>query len=104
MIVVTTPTGNIGHHTLQTLLGADEAVRVIVRDKAKLPQTIRDRFEVIQGSHGDQALVDRAFDGATAVLWVAPPNPSATLEDTYINFTRPAASAISRSSVVAMPG
>ncbi len=35
MIVVTTPTGNIGHHVVQHLLDAGEALRVIVRDPAK---------------------------------------------------------------------
>ena len=94
MIVVTTPTGNIGHHVVQHLLDADEAVRVIVRDASKLSQAIRNRVEVVEGSHGDVAVVERAFDGAEAVFWVAPPTPSETLADTYINFTRPAADAV----------
>lgn len=42
MIVVTTPTGNIGHQVVQHLLDAGEALRVIVRNPAKLPQTVRD--------------------------------------------------------------
>ena len=99
MIVVTTPTGQIGHHVVQHLLGADEAVRVIVRDASKLSQAIRNRIEVVEGSHGDVAVVERAFDGAEAVFWIAPPTPSETLEDTYINFTRPAADAIRRHGV-----
>ena len=96
MIVVTTPTGNIGHHVVQHLLDGNEAVRVILRDAGKLPQTVRDRVDIVEGSHGDAAVVDRAFDGAEAVFWVAPPTPSETLDDTYINFTRPAAEAIRR--------
>ncbi len=99
MIVVTTPTGNIGRHALQHLLHADEAVRVIARNAGKLPQAVRDRVEVFEGSHGDAAVVDGAFDGAKTVFWVAPPNPSETLDATYINFTRPAADAISRYGV-----
>ena len=94
MIVVTTPTGNIGRHVVQHLLDAGEQVRVVVRDAGKLPQAVRDKAEVIEGSHGDAAVVDRALEGAEAVFWVAPPNPSQTLDDTYINFTRPAAEAI----------
>ncbi len=96
MIVVTTPTGNIGRHVVQHLLDADETVRVIVRDAGNLPQEVLDRVEIVEGSHGDAAIVDRAFDGAEAVFWVAPPTPSETLDDTYINFTCPAAEAIRR--------
>ena len=99
MIVVTTPTGNIGHHVVQQLLDAGEKVRVIVRDAGKLPQAVRDRVDIIEGSHGEAAIVDRAFEGADAVFWVAPPTPSETLDDTYINFTRPAAETIRRLSV-----
>ncbi len=100
MIVVTTPTGNIGHHVVQHLLDASETVRVIVRDPGKLPQAIRDRVEIVKGSHGDAAVVDGAFDGAEAVFWVAPPTPSERPDDTYINFTRPAAEAIRRHGTV----
>ena len=99
MIVVTAPTGNIGHHVVQHLLDAGETVRVIVRDAGKLPQEVRDRVEIVEGSHGDAAIVDRAFDGAEAVFWVAPPTPSETLDETYINFTRPTADAIRRYGV-----
>ncbi|WP_428395770.1 NAD(P)H-binding protein [Lichenicoccus sp.] len=96
MIVVTTPTSNISHHVVQHLLDGNEALRCIVRDAGKLPQTVRDRADIVEGSHGDAAVVDRAFDGAEAVFWVAPPTPSETLDHTYINFTRPAAEAIRR--------
>ncbi len=70
-----------------------------MRDAGKLPQAVRDRIETVEGSHGDAAVVDRAFDGAEGVFWVAPPNPSETLDDTYINFTRPAADAMRRYGV-----
>jgi uncharacterized protein YbjT (DUF2867 family) len=36
MIVVTTPTGNIGSQVVKHLLAANEAVRVIVRDPANI--------------------------------------------------------------------
>ena len=99
MIVVTTPTGNVGHHVVRNLLDAGEALRVIGRDPARLPQEVRDRVEVVQGSHGDAAIVDKAFAGAEAVFWLAPPVPSKTLDDTYLNFARPAAEAIRRCGV-----
>jgi len=51
MIVVTAPTGHIGSQVLSTLLQHDEAVRVIVRDPDRLPAEVRDRVEVVTGSH-----------------------------------------------------
>ena len=94
MIVVTTPTGNIGHHVVHHLLEAGEPLRVIERYPAKMPQKVRERAEVVQGSHGDAATVDQAFAGADSVFWLAPPAPSETQDDTYLNFARPAAEAI----------
>ena len=99
MIVVTTPTGNIGRHVVRRLLEAGEAIRVVARDPARLPQAVRDRAEVIEGSHGDAAVVDRAFFGAEAVFWLCPPTPSATSEAQTVDFTRPAAEAIRRHEV-----
>ena len=94
MIVVTTPTGNIGRHVMKNLLSAGAPVRAIVRDASKLAPDVRDRVEVIEGSHGDAAIVDRAFAAADAVFWVAPPDQSKTLDEVYIDFTRAAADAI----------
>ena len=96
MIVVTTPTGKIGRHVVSRLLDAGEAVRVVARDPGKLPPEVRDHAEVVEGSHGDAAVIDRALAGAEALFWVAPPNPAETLEATYRGFTRPAAEAIRR--------
>ena len=76
MIVITTPTGLIGHQVLDRVLEADEPVRVIVRDPSRLSPQVLDRVEVIEGSHGQAEVVDRAFAGADAVFWLAPPNPT----------------------------
>ncbi len=99
MIVVTTPTGNIGRHVVRHLLDAGEALRLIVRDAARLPQDVRDRVEVIEGSHGDPPVVDRAFREADAVFWLCPPTPSATPAAATVDFARPAAEAIRRHAV-----
>lgn len=94
MIVVTTPTGDIGSQVLEGLLGAGEAIRVIVRDPARLSAQARDQAEVVRGSHGDPEVVTKAFAGADAVFWVAPPNRSAeTIESVYAGFARPACEA-----------
>jgi len=95
MIVITAPTGNIGHQVLNNVLAGDQPVRVIVRDPAKLSADTRDRVEVIQGSHGDPQVVTRAFDGADAVFWLLPTdNSAASLDAAYVGFTRPAAEAM----------
>lgn len=99
MIVVTTPTGNIGRHVVRTLLDAGEVVRVVARDPGKLPQSVLDRVEVVEGSHDDTDVVTRAFDGADAVFWLCPPNRLATPEANTVDFTRPAAEAIRRHGV-----
>ncbi|MFA3875664.1 NAD(P)H-binding protein [Streptomyces sp. MMCC 100] len=98
MIVITAPTGNIGRHLLSLLLESapahGEELRVIVRDPARLPAAVRERVEVVAGSHGDAAVLDRAFDGADAVFWLVPPDSSKTPDDAYLGFTRPAANAL----------
>lgn len=96
MIVITTPTGQIGQDVLQHLLEADQPLRVIVREPRKLPEAVRERVDVIEGSHGEAAVVERAFEGAQAVFWVAPPDMTKTLEEAYVEFTRPAAQTLSR--------
>ena len=96
MIVVTTPTGNIGHHVVRHLLDAGEPLRVIVRDPAKLPQAVRDRVEIVEGSHGDAAVIDRALRGVDAVFWLCPPAPSETPAAATVDFARPGAEAMRR--------
>ena len=98
MIVITTPTGDIGSQVLATLLASTgtsgEKLRVIVRDPARLPGPARDRVDVVAGSHSDADVVDRAFAGADAVFWVVPPDPHApSLEAAFSGFTRAAAQA-----------
>lgn len=95
MIVITAPTGNIGHQVLDNVLAGDQPVRVIVRDPAKLSADVRDRVEIIQGSHGDPQVVTRAFDGADALFWLLPPDRhAASVDEAYVGFTRPAAEAM----------
>jgi uncharacterized protein YbjT (DUF2867 family) len=99
MIVVTTPTGNIGRHVIRHLLDTSESVRLIVRDPSKLPHEVRDRVEIVEGSHGDSAVVDRAFRGADAVFWLCPPTPSRTPAAATVDFARPGAEAMRRHAV-----
>jgi uncharacterized protein YbjT (DUF2867 family) len=95
MIIVTAPTGDIGHQVLANLLEDGASVRVIARDPNRIPTEIRARVEVVQGSHGDANVVDRAFAGADAVFWLTPPDTKAeSVMDAYVGFSRPAATAL----------
>jgi uncharacterized protein YbjT (DUF2867 family) len=92
MIVVTAPTGQIGRQVVNTLLARDEEVRVVVRDAARLPADQRARVQVVEGSHGDRAVVEAAFRKGDAVFWLVPPDPRApSVHSAYVEFTRPAA-------------
>lgn len=100
MIVITTPTGNIGHQVLAHVLAAGQAVRVIARDPARLPGDVRDRVEVVQGSHGDPRVVTQALAGADALFWLPPGDVRAAhIDDGFTGFTRPAAEALREQGV-----
>ncbi len=99
MIVVTTPTGQIGQHVVQGLIGAGAPVRVIVRDASRIPPNIRQSIDIVEGSHGDAAVIDAALEGADSLFWLVPPDMTKDAEEAYIGFTRPAAEAIRRHHV-----
>jgi uncharacterized protein YbjT (DUF2867 family) len=97
MIVITTPTGQIGRQVLDHLLISEDELRVIVRDRSALSVDVRQRAEVVEGSHGDAAVLNKAFAGADAVFWLVPPDPHAqSVEAAYVGFSRPASDALKR--------
>ncbi|MFD0275178.1 NmrA family NAD(P)-binding protein [Kitasatospora sp. NPDC127111] len=94
MIVITTPTGDIGRQVVDRLLGVGEAVRVIVRDPSRLPTHVRANVEIVQGSHGDADVIAKALDGADRMFWLVPPAGFRDAGDArhyYLDFTRHAA-------------
>jgi uncharacterized protein YbjT (DUF2867 family) len=105
MIVVTTPTGQIGKQVLAHVLRESEPLRVIARNPDALPSETIARVEVLAGSHGDPEVVDKAFEGADSVFWLCPPDSRApSAEVAYVEFTRPAAAAIDRHKVARVVG
>jgi uncharacterized protein YbjT (DUF2867 family) len=105
MIVVTTPTGNIGSQVLGDLLSKNEPIRVIARDPERLALEARKRVEVVAGSHSDGAIVNKAFQGADSVFWVVPPDPrAASVEAAYVDFARPAVKALRQQGVKRVVG
>lgn len=100
MIVITTPTGGIGQQVLKQVVQGSEPVRVIVRDAAKLPQELLSRMEVVEGSHGDAATIEKALNGADSLFWLAPPDTRLrSVDEAYVDFSRPLAAAIKKSGL-----
>jgi uncharacterized protein YbjT (DUF2867 family) len=100
MIVITAPTGTIGHQVLENVLHGGAPVRVVARDPARLPANVRERVEVVKGSHGDADVINLAFAGADTVFWLVPPDPKAqSVDAAYVDFTRPACAAFKRHGV-----
>jgi uncharacterized protein YbjT (DUF2867 family) len=90
MIVVTTPTGQIGSQLVRNLLASGEAVRVIARDPARLAPDPRAKVEIVQGSSDDDGVLMRALDGAESMFLVVPPSFKTTDDkEHYLQFTRP---------------
>jgi uncharacterized protein YbjT (DUF2867 family) len=105
MIVITTPTGNIGSQVLEGLLSSREPIRVIARDPDRLATKARNRVEVVVGSHSDGAVVTKAFQGVDSVFWLVPPDPrAASVEAAYIGFAQPAADAMRQQGVERVVG
>jgi uncharacterized protein YbjT (DUF2867 family) len=90
MIVVTTPTGNIGQGVLRGLLAANGVVRVIARDPSRLMLEAQNRIEIVQGSIDDSAVLSKSLAGADTLFWCVPQsNEQTDVLEYYLAFTRP---------------
>ena len=98
MIVITTPTASSATRSSTT---CSIATRSSVSSPGPVGSERRARrVEVIEGSHGDAGVVDKAFAGADAVFWLVPPDPRApSVEAAFVGFTRPAAEAFTKHDV-----
>ncbi len=100
MIVVTTPTGQIGSQVVKELLAAHEPVRVIARDARRIAPEVRAKVEIVEGSSDDPSVVKRALEGAESLFLVVPPSFAADdLTEAYLRFTRPVCRAIESQGV-----
>lgn len=71
-IVVNTPAGNIGHNVVDRLLAAKHEVVIISRHPEKVDPAIANGARLVRGSIDEEAVVDRALDGADALFWLTP--------------------------------
>jgi len=100
MILVTTPTGQVGRQLVSRLLDRGLAVRVLARDIGRLDPAVREHTDAVEGSHDDPSTLEQALDGADALFWLVPPNPQApSAEAHYLAFAKAGAEAIRRSGV-----
>jgi len=105
MIVVTTPTGQIGGRLLPRLVETGRPVRVVVRDPARLPDDLRERVEVFRGSLDDRAVLAEAYAGADSVFYLTPPDwRAASINESYLAFGRATADAVAEQGVKRVVG
>ncbi|MGW0095943.1 NAD(P)H-binding protein [Streptomyces sp. NPDC003328] len=103
MIVVTTPTGQIGRQVLDHLLDAGDAldgttdIRVIAREPERLSARVHECVEVVRGSHADPDVLEEACEGADRLFWLVPPAPQAdSVEGHFRAFTESLCETIAR--------
>lgn len=102
MTLITTPTGDIGQRVLKDLLNAGVTLRVIVRDTSRLPDGLRVRVDVIEGSHADAAAIGSARHDTDRVFWMSPGDPTKpSAEAAYGAFSRLFAEALAGSGLPA---
>ena len=100
MIVVTAPTANIGRQVVADLLARNAPLRLIARDPARLAPEVRERVEVVQGSHSESETLEKALTGAEAAFWLVPADPHwQNVRDGYVDFARPGVEAFKRHGV-----
>ncbi|HEV2175627.1 MAG TPA: NmrA family NAD(P)-binding protein [Terriglobia bacterium] len=78
MYAITGATGNTGSIVAEKLLARGEKVRAIGRDAGRLARFVSKGAEAFTADVTDAAGLTRAFDGATAVYAMIPPNIAAS--------------------------
>ncbi|WP_299679051.1 NAD(P)H-binding protein [uncultured Roseobacter sp.] len=106
MILVTTPTGDIGSRVLTRLMTDTELpIRAILREPSNLPLALRKRIDVVEGSHGDAETIGAALEGIDRVFWLPPGDPTAeSAKAAYVDFSRAFAEALPTTSVTHVVG
>jgi uncharacterized protein YbjT (DUF2867 family) len=78
MFVVTGATGNTGRVVAERLLNAGQAVRLVVRDRAKASTLAKRGAEVVVADLHDESMMANALRGAAGAYLLSPPDPTST--------------------------
>jgi uncharacterized protein YbjT (DUF2867 family) len=78
MYVVTGATGNTGSVIAQALLAKGEKVCVVGRSKERLAPLVSRGAEPFEADLADATALTRVFDGARAVYFMVPPDPTSS--------------------------
>ncbi|GGU06528.1 NAD(P)H-binding protein [Streptomyces violascens] len=90
-IAVTTPTGNVGHHVVATLIRAGIRPRVLLRHPDRLAPEVRHHVDAVRADQYDAESVVAATDGIDALYWV---NPTSDSEDPLADCARATGSVV----------
>jgi len=71
LYLVTGATGFIGHHLVERLLGEGRRIRVLVRDRSRVPETWHGRVEVMEGDITSSSSLVPAVKGVNVILHLA---------------------------------
>ncbi|MFN0151072.1 MAG: SDR family NAD(P)-dependent oxidoreductase [bacterium] len=85
LIVITGATGNIGKPLAEALLAKGAKVRVVGRTAERLAPLAAKGAEVFAGSVEDETAMRHAFEGASAVFAMIPPNYATPVARAYQN-------------------
>jgi uncharacterized protein YbjT (DUF2867 family) len=103
MLLITTPTGNTGHHLVRQLVEGGHAVRVLVRHPAKLPTDLLAHLDVVEGSLLDVDVFKRAVQGCDGLFFCIPQADDATdVIAHYHHFAHTAVQAVEGSTISRM--
>ena len=80
MIVITSPARSAARCSATCSIAANSSGSSPAIGQRSRPRCAR-TFDIVEGSHGDAAVVDEAFAGADAVFWLTPPDPQAPSVD-----------------------
>ena len=100
MVLVTTPTGNTGRHVLSEVIKSGQPVRILVRNKSKMEESVRRRCEIVEGDLRDEAALARAAAGVEAAFFCTPQSGvSDDIAEYYRSFATPAAKVFHQAGV-----
>lgn len=85
LILITGATGFIGGHLAQTLLHSGYRLRLLVRNRLRLPTSLQESCEVIVGDIADADAVEGAVDGVSVIFHCAAIVSTWDREENYVH-------------------